>query len=206
MQLSYTSPEGVSARAGHRWLIASLCLSLALHGLLAFIHPGSPIVSVQTGPTSPPATRLKVELLPARQARSIQFTTSSQTLPEMRAPPEVLSRPAGVKRDRHVPSNEQAPSRAEVSEAYSAAGSDSASPSIDLDAARASARQTARAQAPSTKRTAPDPTDAAEPETVLGRKISRSANPDCRTSYAGAGLLAIPLLLKDAVSDGGCKW
>ena len=29
---------------------------------------------------------------------------------------------------------------------------------------------------------------------------------NCRTAYAGAGLFAIPLLLKDAITGNGCKW
>ncbi len=30
--------------------------------------------------------------------------------------------------------------------------------------------------------------------------------PDCRTAYAGLGLLAIPLLIKDTITDSGCRW
>jgi hypothetical protein len=29
---------------------------------------------------------------------------------------------------------------------------------------------------------------------------------DCRSEYAGIGLLAIPLLLKDTITGEGCKW
>jgi hypothetical protein len=205
MCLSYSSPEGPAAQTGHRWLLTSLCLSLALHGLLAFVHSRSPTSSVQS-PSSPPAPRLMVELLHARQTGPHQSSSNAAVLPETFVPSQTRSQRAYMKSDRHVPNDRQAPSRAGISDAYSDAGSASASPSIDIDAARASARQTARAQSASMTRTAQDATDATEPESVLGRKIGRSVHPDCRTSYAGAGLLAIPLLLKDAVSDGGCKW
>ena len=45
-----------------------------------------------------------------------------------------------------------------------------------------------------------------ESETGLGRAIKKSARPDCRAAYADAGLMAIPLLLRDAVTDRGCRW
>jgi hypothetical protein len=33
-----------------------------------------------------------------------------------------------------------------------------------------------------------------------------SLPPDCRTAYAKMGLLAIPLLIRDTITDSGCKW
>jgi len=81
------------------------------------------------------------------------------------------------------------------------------SPTIDYAAAREIARQTARSQHdPTQKKTELYAKPPVEPETALGRRIKQAAHPDCRTRYAGAGLLAIPLLINDAVSDSGCKW
>jgi hypothetical protein len=41
----------------------------------------------------------------------------------------------------------------------------------------------------------------------LGRDIEKTAKPDCRTAYSGAGLLAVvPLAVDAARKDGGCKW
>lgn len=79
-------------------------------------------------------------------------------------------------------------------------------PAIDYAAARETARQTARSprQAkPAFEIPTPPP---AEPETALGKNIQRSVHSDCRTRYAGAGLLAIPLLINDAVREEGCQW
>jgi hypothetical protein len=47
---------------------------------------------------------------------------------------------------------------------------------------------------------------APEPESKLARDIQKAAKPDCRDAYAGLGLLAVPLLLADAVTDKGCRW
>jgi hypothetical protein len=43
-------------------------------------------------------------------------------------------------------------------------------------------------------------------EAKLGRAIAAAARPDCRSAYSGAGILAIPLLLVDFVTDTGCSW
>lgn len=41
----------------------------------------------------------------------------------------------------------------------------------------------------------------------LARDIERAARPDCRDAHAGAGLLAVVPLVRDALRpDGGCKW
>lgn len=40
----------------------------------------------------------------------------------------------------------------------------------------------------------------------LGQAIDRSRKTDCRTAYAGAGILAALYLARDAVTDKGCKW
>ncbi len=38
------------------------------------------------------------------------------------------------------------------------------------------------------------------------KKYEASLPPDCLTAYAGAGLFAVPLLIKDAITGDGCKW
>ena len=44
------------------------------------------------------------------------------------------------------------------------------------------------------------------PQEVLEQTLSRAARGDCRTKHAHMGLLAIPFLVTDTVSDTGCKW
>jgi hypothetical protein len=46
-----------------------------------------------------------------------------------------------------------------------------------------------------------------EVEDKLGQQIAKTAKADCRSAYAGAGLLAVvPLALEAVRKDGGCKW
>ena len=81
------------------------------------------------------------------------------------------------------------------------------SPGLDLDATRALARNLHRA--PATTRPSPA-LDLSSPkpdaESTLGRAIGNAAQPDCRAAYAGLGLLGIPFLLFDTVTDTGCRW
>ncbi len=83
-----------------------------------------------------------------------------------------------------------------------------ASPSaLDADAARKAARDTVRAES---RRTGIVPLNLFPPppekESKLARDIQKAAQPDCRDAYAAMGLLAIPFLLKDTVTDTGCRW
>lgn len=41
---------------------------------------------------------------------------------------------------------------------------------------------------------------------VFSDNVERAQRPDCRSDYAGAGLLAAPKLLTDSISGKGCKW
>lgn len=40
----------------------------------------------------------------------------------------------------------------------------------------------------------------------LGREISKAKRGNCETTYSHLGLLAIPLLVRDAMTEKGCKW
>jgi hypothetical protein len=78
--------------------------------------------------------------------------------------------------------------------------------SIDIEAARDSARRLAASQHRAGDRRFADVPSALDQATPLGSAIARSSRMDCRDAHAGAGLLAIPLLVKDAIRDKGCKW
>ncbi|VVE78498.1 hypothetical protein [Pandoraea sputorum] len=41
---------------------------------------------------------------------------------------------------------------------------------------------------------------------VLDREMSKAARGDCRNRYSQMGLLAIPMLAVDALSQSGCQW
>jgi hypothetical protein len=45
-----------------------------------------------------------------------------------------------------------------------------------------------------------------ETKTKEALAIEKAVRPDCREAYAGLGLLAVPALVANAISDTGCKW
>jgi len=201
MESSYSFAENQAAQTPYHWLIASLFLSLVLHGLIFFLHSGVP--SLPT-PARPATNHLDLRLVQARQSNRSQPSVSEAVVPTISVPSQMRDHHASRKTDRRPTSRNTSPTG--VADTPRDVGSSDSSPSIDLDAAREIARQTARLPHNPTARTEQNAPESTEQETVLGRKISRSAHPDCRTSYAGAGLFAIPLLLIDATREGGCKW
>ena len=47
---------------------------------------------------------------------------------------------------------------------------------------------------------------AAPPESEFERRTAKAAKTDCRRRHADMGLLAVPMLAYDAMSDSGCRW
>ena len=45
-----------------------------------------------------------------------------------------------------------------------------------------------------------------ESKNKLAEDIAKAAKPDCRTAYAGLGLLAIAPLVGSTIGNGGCNW
>ena len=45
-----------------------------------------------------------------------------------------------------------------------------------------------------------------ERKDTLAEGIAKAAKPDCRTAYAGMGLLAVVPLVASSVGNGGCRW
>ena len=80
-------------------------------------------------------------------------------------------------------------------------------PKFDMDAARKTARKMAGERDPSKVGTAVGqiPDKPLQTETRLARDIAQGKRGDCRSAYAGAGLLAPVLMLLDK-KDSGCKW
>ena len=80
-------------------------------------------------------------------------------------------------------------------------------PKFDMEAARKTARKMAGERDPSKVGTAVGqiPDKQLQTETQLARDIAQGKRGDCRSAYAGAGLLAPVLMLLDK-KDSGCKW
>ena len=80
-------------------------------------------------------------------------------------------------------------------------------PKFDMAAALSTARKVAGERDPSRAGTAVGqiPDKPLQTETQLARDIASGKRGDCRTAYAGAGLLAPVMMLLDK-KDSGCKW
>lgn len=80
-------------------------------------------------------------------------------------------------------------------------------PKFDMTAALSTARKVAGERDPSKVGTAVGqiPDKPLQTETQLARDIASGKRGDCRTAYAGAGLLAPVMMLLDK-KDSGCKW
>lgn len=80
-------------------------------------------------------------------------------------------------------------------------------PKFDMEAALKTARKVANERDPAKVGTAVGqiPDKPLRTETQLARDIASGKRGDCRTAYAGAGLLAPLVMLLDK-KDSGCKW
>lgn len=80
-------------------------------------------------------------------------------------------------------------------------------PKFDMEAALKTARKVASERDPAKAGTAVGqiPDKPLRTETQLARDIASGKRGDCRTAYAGAGLLAPLVMLLDK-KDSGCKW
>jgi hypothetical protein len=80
-------------------------------------------------------------------------------------------------------------------------------PRIDLNAAKKRAVQEIAGEGAGSPGVLPFPLPIPEKKTKEANALEKAVKPDCRTAYAGMGLLAVPALVASAVSDnGGCRW
>lgn len=76
---------------------------------------------------------------------------------------------------------------------------------IDLEAARKRAREIA-GEATITRGILPALPPPPEKKSKESIALEKAIKPDCRTAYAGMGLLAVPALVVSTIGDGGCRW
>jgi len=74
-----------------------------------------------------------------------------------------------------------------------------------MEAARKRAREIA-SQATSTRGILPALPPPPERKSKESIALEKAIKPDCRTAYAGMGLLAVPALVASTIGDGGCRW
>lgn len=195
----------------HRRSIAlGIAVSLLLHGALIYLwrHVQPPVppdtvprvesIAVWIRPLAakPPPPPVEV-IKPKREAKPV----SKPKLAAARETPAVATAPAA---------SPQAITVVPASPATPAASADTftqETPKFDMEAARKTARKMAGERDPSKVGTAVGqiPDKPLQTETQLARDIAQGKRGDCRTAYAGAGLLAPVLMLLDK-KDSGCKW
>ena len=202
-----------------RWtgagIVAVIAVSLLLHALLIFGYRWQIPVAPPVGPAAPPMTVWLVPPAPPPPA-----------VAELARPPQPEPKPARQKKkpDEAIRESRRAqpsqPAPATVPQAITLPSQANLPPDpfhpeqgpkkFDMDAALKTARKVANE---------PDPARANLPvaqldkkplypenhESQLSRDIASGKRPDCRTSAAGAGLLA-PLFWLADKKDSGCKW
>jgi hypothetical protein len=198
----------------HRRSIAlGIAVSLLLHGALITLWrhvqppvlpdtaPGVESIAVWIRPldAKPPPPPVEV-IKPKREAKPV----SKPKLAAARETPVAASAPAA---------SPQAITVVPASPATPTASADTfrqetpETPKFDMEAARKTARKMAGERDPSKVGTAVGqiPDKPLQTETQLARDIAQGKRGDCRSAYAGAGLLAPVLMLLDK-KDSGCKW
>ena len=193
-----------------RGIALGIAVSLLLHGALIYLwRHVQPSVPPDTAPrvesiavwirpldAKPPPPPVEV-IKPKREAKPV----SKPKLAAARETPVAATAPAA---------SPQAITVVPASPATPAASADTftqETPKFDMEAARKTARKMAGERDPSKVGTAVGqiPDKPLQTETQLARDIAQGKRGDCRTAYAGAGLLAPVLMLLDK-KDSGCKW
>jgi hypothetical protein len=82
---------------------------------------------------------------------------------------------------------------------------ESGAPRIDMEAARQRAREIA-SETTSTRGILPALPPPPERLSKESNALEKAVKPDCRTAYAGMGLLAVPVLVASTIGDGSCRW
>jgi hypothetical protein len=196
---------GCTLWLGRSHLVASVLLSVLLHALVLIAFRVAPAhVNVSE---SKPMLPLELTLRPYRShatsMEDVQAEAKRAAKPhageKITRKPDASVEPSSVRSDIVMP-------RAQEETPPGSGNEGSAYPSIDWEAARRIARETDRTRARSLSELPALGSPEAESGTVLGRGIAKAARPDCRTAHAGMGLLTIAFLLRDAITDNGCKW
>jgi hypothetical protein len=192
----------------HPYLVACIALSIALHVALLWGLRHS--ASGTTRPTDESNANWLTVTFRALTAPKAAPEAAPRETPAPAKPPkraaESAAKPVAYPPDLARPQTPPILHGPDNSAATSGRPAESA-PAIDLDAARRFAREAGRSRSGVIAQDLRN-FEPAQPEieTAAARAIAKAARPDCRTEYAGMGLFAIPFLLKDTVTDSGCKW
>lgn len=210
MEFRIERSDGGRPMPNRRGIVLGIAVSLLLHGALIYLwRHVQPAARIDTAPrvesiavwirplaAKPPPPPVDV-VKPKREPKPI----SKPKLATARETPAAATAAA---------SSPQAITVMPASPVTPAASSDTftqETPKFDMEAARKTARKMAGERDPSKVGTAVGqiPDKPLQTETQLARDIAQGKRGDCRSAYAGAGLLAPVLMLLDK-KDSGCKW
>lgn len=194
----------------NRGIVLGIAVSLLLHGALIYLWR-------HVQPSAPPDTAPLVESIAVwiRPLAAKPPPPPVEVVKPKREPKPISKPKRATVRETPAAATAPAPSPQAItvvpaSPATPAASPDTFSqetPKFDMEAARRTARKMAGERDPSKVGTAVGqiPDKPLQTETQLARDIAQGKRGDCRTAYAGAGLLAPVLMLLDK-KDSGCKW
>jgi outer membrane biosynthesis protein TonB len=194
----------------NRGIVLGIAVSLLLHGALIYLWR-------HVQPSAPPDTAPRVESIAVwiRPLAAKPPPPPVEVVKPKREPKPISKPKPTTAREKPAAatapaSSPQAITVVTASPATPAASPDALTqetPKFDMEAAKRTARKMAGERDPSKVGTAVGqiPDKPLQTETQLARDIAQGKRGDCRTAYAGAGLLAPVLMLLDK-KDSGCKW
>lgn len=193
-----------------RGIALGIAVSLLLHGALIYLWR-------HVQPPAPPDTAPRVESIAVwiRPLAAKPPPPPVEVVKPKREPKPISKPKLATVRETPAPATAPAPSPQAITVVPASPATPTASPDaltqetpkFDMEAAKRTARKMAGERDPSKVGTAVGqiPDKPLQTETQLARDIAQGKRGDCRTAYAGAGLLAPVLMLLDK-KDSGCKW
>jgi len=192
------SHEQAGARRPLAYLVlVALCHAIALYVLL------SQGILQRKSEHAGPVVYMDIRNLAAPRAAPVQ---AAATPPKPAAPARRIRQPRSA-HPAHAAAGSGAPVEPALAGEPASPPPQSDGPRLDLDSLRALARSndSKRELTPIEQLQAMQQRDHSV-EAKVAAAAKRAQRPDCLTAHAGAGLFAPLLILKDTVTDKGCKW
>ncbi|MGS1108887.1 hypothetical protein ACVCNH_21685 [Achromobacter anxifer] len=193
------------ARRAAWWAVLASC---ALHAMVAGLWWRERIEPAAMRAAHAPQAPFFVDLLtakapPAPQEQEPKDMPASGAEPAQPGRVDTPPAPAVTPGQRAGARRTPAPSSAQDRTPAPASGAPAATRDFGWRPEDAQAAGMARARGEPVVRLGPK---AAVEPSEIARGIAKSARPPCKNAHADMGLLALPFLLADTVTDRGCKW
>ena len=169
----------------------------------SLVAPGPPVAALpaETAPAQVERTAPPVAAKPAPAASEGAIPApDARTAPGAPSAPATAAPPPRLRLGSPGPDEDMFKPRRDV-----AAPGEDGVPRIDMDAARQRAREIA-SESTSTRGILPALPPPPERQSKESHALEKAVKPDCRTAYAGLGLLAVPVLVASTIGDAGCRW